>query len=122
MTPFYHIIDLYERHPTMDIYADLEAHFRFGYVVATPQAFALARPVRKDWPASRLANPFDVEPLESADCWFLWALAGNLSVAARWLPCELPWLGFARRGKAARFVQASSLIKKALAISKRVPL
>lgn len=121
MTPIEEVRRLYRLRPDMSIEQDLAAHFERGYVVSTPQAFGMARPVRKDWPASRLANPFDVEPLESADCWFLWALAGDLSVAARWLPCELPWLGFARRGKAARFARASSLIKKALAISKLVP-
>lgn len=99
----------------MDFEADLEAHFRRGYVVTTPQAFAMARPVRRDWTPERLRNASEVEPLETADCWFIWALAGDLSVAARWLPCELPWLGFARRGKAAKFVEASRLLNKALA-------
>lgn len=115
MTPFDHILKLYDEHPMMDSEADLEAHFRLGYVVTTPQAFAMARPVRKNWPKERLANPFDVEPLETADCWFIWALAGDLSVAARWLPRELPWLGFARRDRPARFVDAARVLKKAVA-------
>lgn len=121
MTPIEQVRRLYRLNPGMKFDNDLRAHFERGYVISTPQAFGMARPVRQDWTPERLRNPFEVEPLETADCWFLWALAGDLSVAARWLPCELPWLGFARRRKAARFVKASSLLKKALAISKRVP-
>ena len=121
MTPFDHIQRLYASRPDMDFGVDLEAHFAVGYVVTTPQVFAMGRPVRKDWTRERLANPFESEPLETADCWFLWALAGDLSIAVHWLPCELPWLGFARHGKPAKFVQASRLLKKAVAFSGRVP-
>ena len=115
MTPFAKVSKLYAVHPEMSFELDLEAHFDCGYVVSTPEVFAMARPVRKDWSAAKLRNQFLTVPLETADCWFIWCLAGDLSVAARWLPCELPWLGFARRGKAAKFVEASRLLNKALA-------
>jgi hypothetical protein len=118
MTPIEQVRRLYRLRPDMSFEDDLKAHFERGYVVSTPQAFGMARPVRRDWKPGRIGNPWDVEPLETADCWFLWVLAGDLAVAAHWLPCELPWLGFARRGKAARFVKASALLNKALAISK----
>lgn len=118
MTPIDSIRRLYRLNPGMSFENDLKAHFERGYVVSTPQAFAMARPVRRDWKPGKIGNPWDVEPLEFADCWFIWALAGDLAVAARWLPRELPWLGFARRGKAARFSKASALLNKALAISK----
>jgi hypothetical protein len=118
MTPIQQIQKLYAGRSDMDFELELEAHFDCGYVVSTPKVFAMARPVRSDWSAEKLRNPFLVEPLETADCWFIWALAGDLAVAARWLPCELPLLVFARRGKAAKFVTASSLLNKALAKSK----
>jgi hypothetical protein len=118
MTPIQQIQKLYVAHPEMDFELELEAHFDCGYVVSTPEVFAMARPVRSNWSAEKLRNPFLVEPLQTADCWFIWALAGDLSVAARWLPCELPLLGFARRGKAVKFVKASDLLNKALAKSK----
>ena len=117
MTLFDHVLKLYAEHPGMDFEADLEAHFRHGYVVATPEAFAMARLVRRDWTPERLNNPFHAEPAATADCWFIWVLAGDLTVAARWLPFDLPWLGFARRGKAAKFVKASRLLRKAVAAS-----
>ena len=121
MTPVEQVRRLYRLHPSMSFEQDLTAHFERGYVVSTPQAFGMARPVRRDWTPGRLNNPWDVEPLESADCWFLWVLAGDLAVAARWLPCELPWLGFARRDKPARFAKAPDLLNKALAFLGRVP-
>lgn len=113
MIPIDAILDLYDSRPDMDFSADLEAHFRLGYVVSTPEAFAMGRPVRKDWTPEKLADPFHVEPLETADCWFIWALAGDLRVAARWLPCELPWLGFSQRGSPVRFVPAEKVLAKA---------
>jgi len=112
MTPFAEVSKLYAAHPEMDFELDIEAHFDCGYVVSTPEAFAMVRPVRKDWSTAKLQNQFHVEPLETADCWFIWCLAGDLSVAARWLPRELPWLGFARRGKAARFVDSCGFLGK----------
>jgi hypothetical protein len=112
MTPIEQVRRLYRLRPDMSFEDDLKAHFERGYVVSTPAAFAMARPVRRDWKPGRIGNPWDVEPLETADCWFLWGLAGDLAVAARWLPCELPWLGFARRGKAARFVDRRRFLTK----------
>ncbi len=104
MTPFDHVVQLYAEHPGMDFEADLEAHFRHGYVVATPDAFAMARPVLSTWEPSRIADITEVEPLETADAWYIWLLAGKLAVAARWLPVELPLIGLAQRGSPARFV------------------
>ena len=112
MTPIDHIRRLYRLNPGMSFDGDLKAHFERGYVISTPQAFAMGRPVRRDWTPGRLGNPWDVEPLESADSWFIWALAGDLSVAARWLPCELPWLGFSQRGSPVRFVATEKVLSK----------
>lgn len=113
MTPIEQVRRLYRLNPGMRFDNDLKAHFERGYVVSTPQAFAMARPVRRDWTQGRISNPWDVEPLETADCWFIWALAGDLSVAARWLPCELPWLGLSQRGSPVRFIQAEKVLAKA---------
>lgn len=104
MTPFEQSLKLYADSGRCFEH-DLAAHLSTGYVVSTPESIAFARPVRRDWTPDRLRDPLDVEPLESADCWFIWLLCGKLEVAARWLPCPLPWLGFARRGKPAKFLE-----------------
>ena len=111
MTPFEQALKLYG-YGTTDFEHDLAAHIVSGYVVCTPEAIAFARPVRRDWTPDRFRDISDVEPLESADCWFIWLLCGKLEVAARWLPCPLPWLGFARRGKAVKFVDSGRIAGK----------
>jgi hypothetical protein len=103
VTPYAQALALY-RGDTRRFTDELEQHFLFGYVVATPDAFAMARPVLSTWEPSRIADITEVEPLETADAWYIWLLAGKLSVAARWLPVELPLIGLAQRGSAARFV------------------
>lgn len=113
MTPIDHIAALYRGRPDMSFDDDLAAHFLRGYVISTPEAFAMGRPVRREWTTEKLADPFHVEPLESADCWFIWALAGDLRIAVRWLPRELPWFGFAQRGSPARFLEAKKVLAKA---------
>lgn len=102
-TPYAQALALYQG-DTRRFTDELEQHFLFGYVVATPDAFAMARPVLSTWEPSRIADITEVEPLETADAWYIWLMAGKLAVAARWLPVELPLIGLAQRGSAARFV------------------
>jgi hypothetical protein len=103
VTPYAQALALYQG-DTRRFTDELEQHFLFGYVVATPDAFAMARPVLSTWEPSRIADIAEVEPLMTADAWYIWLLAGKLSVAVRWLPVELPLIGTARRGSPARFV------------------
>lgn len=95
---------------------DIEMHMAYGYLISTPKFIAMARPVRKDWPHERIADIRQTEPRETADCWFIWLLCGNMKEAVKHLPYSLPWIGFARRGKPARFVEASRMLNKVLAI------
>lgn len=103
MTPYQQALALYKG-DTRRFTDELEQHFLFGYVVATPEAFAMARPICSDWTAGEIRDIQRVEPLETADTWFIWLLAGKLDVAVRWLPQPLPFIGFARRGSLCRFV------------------
>ena len=102
-TPYAQALALYQG-DTRRFTDELEQHFLFGYVVATPDAFAMARPVLSTWEPARIADITEVEPLETADAWYIWLLAGKLAVAVRWLPVELPLIGLAQRGSPARFV------------------
>ena len=98
MTPYAKALELY-RGDTRRFTDELELHFLHGYVVATPEAFAMARPIRADWDdPARVADISQVEPLASANCWFIWLLAGDLLAVVRWLPVELPLIGFSRQG------------------------
>ena len=103
MTPYAKALDLYKGDSTRFL-DELEQHFEHGYVVATPEAFAMARPVRSDWDTAKFRDISQVAPLDEADAWFIWLLAGRLEVAVRWLPRPLPFLGYSRRGSLCRFV------------------
>lgn len=95
MSPFDQATKVYETEPCARSFeADLLLHFQHGYVVSTPEAFAMVRRVRHDWPIERLREPW--ETAADGDCWWIWLLAGRLTIAARWLPFDLPWIGYER--------------------------
>lgn len=76
---------------------DLWHHLAHGYVVSTPDAFAMVRIVWHYWPLDVLRQPWVVD--EQGDAWLIWLLAGDLSVAARWLPVPKPWIVFERKNR-----------------------
>ena len=97
MTPWQKALDLYAITGNNDtLGADVWLHFQHGYVVATPEAFAMVRPVWSHWERSKLDDVTQTDP--EGDCWYIWCLTGSLAVAASWLPCPKKWLAFARRG------------------------
>jgi hypothetical protein len=112
VTPYQQVCELYRQHPAMDFDDDQDLHMQFGYTFSSPDCIAMIRPVRQDWPAERLACILDVEPLASADCWFVWLLCGSLKEAVKHLPCMLPWVGFAQRGEPARFIELEKALAK----------
>ena len=98
MTPFDQAAAVYDREPCARTFeADLLLHFQHGYVVSTPEAFAMVRRVNHDWPEDRLRQPWETHP--QGDCWFVWLLAGDMALTTRWLPCELAWLGYERQNR-----------------------
>jgi hypothetical protein len=106
MTPYEQAIQLYAAHPEMCLAADIKAHMaEGGCLYASPDVVAAMRPVRRDWEPSRFADITQVEPLATADAWFVWLLCGSLKEAAKHMPCVLPWVGFAQRGQPARFIE-----------------
>lgn len=73
---------------------DLKKHLVHGFVVSTPQGFAMGRPVRHDAPLDELMQ-ISVA-FENPDCWLIWCAAGQLSVIAQFLPFWLPLIAFHR--------------------------
>lgn len=112
MTPYEQTCALY-RPSNLDFQEDLDYHSEYGgYVFLSPQVNAMVRPVRKDWTPERIADARQVEPLETADCWFVWLLCGSLKEAVKHLPYRLPWVGFAQRGQPARFIELEKALAK----------
>ena len=82
MTPFEQIQELYRKYlPDSVFLDDLEIFIEAGYVISTPEVFAMGHP----------------EPHESV--WHVFAFAGDLSKALPLFPYSLKWIEFARRGK-----------------------
>lgn len=119
MTPYERVLRIYRNHPEMSLGPDLEAHMRLGFLVCTPQMFAMCRPVRREWSEEWLSDLDRVEPLETADCWYFWLLTGDLATTCQWLPYHLPWFAFSRRRKPIKFMDAARLLPKVLAKRKR---
>ena len=111
-TPREQAIELY-RPSNLSFQDDVDDHMACGgYIILTPEVYILARPVRHDWPADKIANAAISEPKETADCWFIWLLCGSLREAVKHLPYRLPWFGFAQRGGPARFLPAEKVLAK----------
>lgn len=113
ITPLQQALDLYAAHPEMNMMDDLTSHIAFGgHVFATPSCIAMVRPVRKDWEPKYLADLSCIQEAETADCWFIWLLCGDLKEAVKHLPYHLPWFGFSQRGQPARFIEAEKVLAK----------
>lgn len=98
MSPFERMTEKFSGSGFSDEFTpDLWLHLQHGYVISTPRAFAMARPVWSHWSAQELGDIARVDP--DGDCWFIWALSGDLAEAARWLPGPKKFLAFARRGQ-----------------------
>lgn len=118
MSPYQQAQAIYEREQSAQSFAaDLELHLRHGYVVSTPQAFAMARPVWSGWATADLLNPYVSDP--KGDCWWIWCLAGDLGIVVRWLPWPTEWLGFERRN-VPRLVKWDRLKQLSVCAGKRV--
>ena len=90
--------------------SDLAAHFAHGLVIATPDYFIMARPVRRDAEPEALLDPW--HSFTAPDAWMVWLAAGDLrkAMASLW-PIHgggKVWLAFQTDGPA-RFVKVTRL-------------
>lgn len=72
----------------------VEAHFFHGHVISGPERFVLGRQVCRDWPESRIVDPWDSD--KAGDCWHVWLWAGTVTDWRAVVPFPLPWIGFHR--------------------------
>ena len=66
-----------------------------GWVISRPDLLIMARPVRKDAPKEEILDPG--REFKEADCWHVYLVVGNASVAFQYLPFDLPWISFERK-------------------------
>jgi len=93
MSPYEQMAEKYRRHPQDAPFADYIAwHMAYGFVFATPEYFVMGRPVTR----SRFhPDSFDA-PAADNDCWYVHAMAGNVSKVWDILPYPLGWVAFER--------------------------
>lgn len=81
MTPAEKVAALYDADSPRTFREDLEAHLLHGYVVSTPEMFAMARAVERGAPDALLRDPWHV--FSEPDSWYIYAFAstGRTSLA-----------------------------------------
>jgi hypothetical protein len=69
-----------------------------GYVIATPDNFAMG--FLCDAEEALKLPTFNISNANpSGDCWFVWLAVGNVASILTFIPFEVPWVAFARRGQ-----------------------
>lgn len=74
----------------------IDAHFKAGTVISTPELFILFRPVEVDWTSEELCDPWKVS--DTPNAYHVFLAAGDLSKVEPYLPKELPFITFHRDG------------------------
>lgn len=78
MSPYEQVERLYETHPRQYTFEeDLRRFSKMGYVFSTPDSFIMG--------------------YHLSDCWFIYAFAGNLGDAFKFMPHPATWVEFVRR-------------------------
>lgn len=97
MTPIDLIREEYRLHPREESFQTyLDWHLENGFVFSTPDFFIMGRRVNKDH-IERLGIDFCPTYEMFADCWYVHAMAGDISKAWDILPYPLPYIAFERK-------------------------
>jgi len=97
LTPYERMVALYRERPTEEPFSNyVEWHLRNGFVFSRPDFFIMGRPVIK-WAAPELIVDLTHRfPSSHCDCWYIFAMAGNMAKAWTIMPWELPWFAWER--------------------------
>ena len=88
-----------------DFNNDIHLYAQSGYLYASPDCFALARPVSTEWREDvikliELENTLsDNDLTKSLNCWYIAHVIGELSSLLNHIPYDLPFIAMERRGK-----------------------
>jgi hypothetical protein len=75
---------------------DLEGHLLHGYVISTPSAFLMGRPVPY---GADVIDAWEQWDLEECNAWFVWMGVGDPQALLDLMPVPLPWIGWCRIGR-----------------------
>lgn len=112
MNPFAEAVAVYEREPCRRTFLeDFEAHLECGYVLSVPEVFVMARPVWTGADMAQILDPWQNQWPTLPNAWWIWLMAGDMAVALRHLPHDLPWIGW-ERDNVPRFYRLDHVRKK----------
>lgn len=113
MTPKEEVAVLYELYRQPRSFArDIYLHTLSGYVIDTPTAFLMGRPVCRDAPEEAIRDPAISFSRWAADCWFIFAFAGDIGEMLHLAPYELPYVGWSRRNGAIRWYTCAEALAR----------
>lgn len=109
--PYQRMETWYQMHPAVRPFGlYVEWHLQAGVVLSTPDCFVMGRPVNSkagDW---RITESMQLWPRDKQDCWYIFAMCGDMAKAFSMLPYELPLIAFQRKAqKELRFYQLPRL-------------
>lgn len=95
-----------------DFWSDYKAFSTGGWVMSTPSAFIMAKPVNR-FMAERIDDPWYTFHRDEQDTWLVWLAAGDMAEFFRFCPYPLSWLAWARRDRL-RFWRFESIQHKVI--------
>lgn len=109
MTPYQRMEEWYRTHPGLWPFGKyVEMHLLAGVVISTPEVFVMGRSVRHDVEEWKIIE--SMVTFSNPDCWYVFAMAGDLEKALHLLPSELRYLAFNRRNrKSLKIVEVSRI-------------
>lgn len=100
MTPAQQAAEVYKREECpRSFMEDVRAHLANGYVISTPDFFAMGRPVDSTADHAKIINPWHTFPRNRWDCWFVYLVAGDMQQAWTCFPFPLEKIAFEKRNK-----------------------
>jgi hypothetical protein len=97
LSPYETIAQKYFDHPQEAPFGDyVEWFLRNGYVISNPEYFVMGKNCRRLAPVEHICDCTHVFDEQDSDCWYVFAMAGNLQQCIANMPYELPWIAFER--------------------------
>lgn len=97
MTPYQTMVQKYIDVPQEAPFGEyVEWHLQNGFVYSTPDYFIMGKNCRKLAPPNEIADCEHIFNKEDSDCWYIFAMAGNIGKAFNCMPFTLPWVAFER--------------------------
>jgi len=104
MSPIDELQSIYSRYcPTRSLEVDMGLFIRHGYVIATPEFVVMGKAIKKGAKWELINDPTHVFAVAAADTWFVSAFAGRQKDFLAFLPYEMKWLAWQRRGAGLRY-------------------